>query len=351
MKLKNRSGLADGMAMFSTTKKPLPLSEACLQSVCASLNAPIVHVEGLPAGPARCGIVVYAEQYGDLGMAVVVRSLESGEFVLMRAQESLPPDADPKRALEMVMSHAEGLGFVFDDDMLAGHATHEVRTAALDHWQGLQGSDEVFAASDVASPPEPTPRGDADSPELERMPEMEDLLSAAAEVGEEPVDFEIDELSMGDLDADDLSMHELETGGDELLLEEIAPLEIDDEAIGEVPEGLPSSAAGAPRRRAAGSVAGITEPIELEGAPTSRRAAAPKGEAFAASPLSKFRRPDDARAQAGDGIGSGNPDGAFADTPDDDAAGGSALGRVKIVRMRKARDGRAPARGRVLASY
>ena len=341
MKLKNVAAPADGVAMFSATTQPLPLSEACLQSLCASLNAPIVHMDELPSGPARAAVVVYAEQYGDLGMAVAVRSLEGGQVVLMRAQEPLPPDADPAQALETVMSYAEGLGFVFDEDMLAGNATHETRLAALDHWLRLNGSDEIFETPDVTSPP--APAGAAISPDPERMPEMEDLLSAASDGGGEPVELELDDLSLSDIGPDDL-----ETGSDELLLDEIAPLEIGDEGDlhdeleGDLAEDLQVVASGDARPGPQGARAGaehataeITEPVALGEAPMSQGESAAAGQAFAASPLSKFRRPADDAGDEGDEAG----------------AGGSALGRVKIVRMKKAKDGRAPSRARILASY
>lgn len=355
MRLKNAADPADGVAMFAPSKQPPALSEACLQSLCASLNAPVVHLDALPAGPARCAVVVYAEQYGDLGLAVAVRSLEGGEVVVMRAREPLPPETPPRDALEKAISFAESLGFLFDDDMLGAESSRQTRLAALDHWLKLIGPDEVFAARDVASPPPPA--GGANSPELDRMPEMEDLLSAAAVPGDdEPI--ELEELSIGDLEVGDLEAH-----GDELLLDDIAPLdegEIDELDAGFTlaepagsRRGKPLQAApaadgprkraprGRTRTRATAPPAAGTEPVGPGEARISSRGPAEGRAAFAAKPLSKFRRPDD-----------GPADGAEADAADgDEPGGGSALGRVKIVRMKKARDGSASARGRVLASY
>ena len=364
MRLKHRGDPADVMAMFSATKQPPSLSEASLLCLCASLNAPVVRMDDLPSGPARCAVLVYAEPYGDLGLTVAVRSLEGGEVLVLRSQEPLPPDSDPAAGLEMAITYAEALGFVFDEDMLnGGQASHDERLAAFDHWLKLVGSEEVFAAPDVASPPDPS--GGGESPDPERMPEMEDLLSAAAESegDDEPVELELEELSIGDLGEDELEADVLETDGSELLLDDIAPLD-DDEAFdtadqleeelpGELEEVAASIRQGQGRRPAAAAMAEKTERIEVAAAPSNGAGESAEGRAFAASPLSKFRRPaDDAagaemdEAPAASGHAPEPTEGA-----DDAAAGGSALGRVKIVRMKKSKDGRASARGRVLASY
>jgi len=334
--------------MFSATTQSLPLSEACIQSLCASLNAPVVRVDALPAGPARAAVVVYAEQYGDLGMAVAVRSLEGGEVALMRAQEPLPPDADPAEALELAISFAEGLGFVFDEDMVGADAPLAARHAALDHWQHLVGSDEAFEPPDVASPP--APLGADPVPDPERLPHMEDLLSGAADDDGEPVEIELDELSLGDVGPDDL-----DTDGSELMLDEIAPLEVD---TGQMDDGAarladagrqprsdaaPEAAEGARAQRRAVPEAEITEPSQLDEAPMIVGESAPADAAFAASPLSKFRRPEDEPTTESKG--------GSEDEADEPPGGGSALGKIQIVRMRKSRDGRAPARARVLGSY
>ena len=189
---------SDAVAMFIASPQPLPLSEACLQCLCASLNAPVVHVEGLPVGPARAALVVYAEQYGDLGVAVGIRSLEGGEVVLMRYRESLPMEEGPARALELATSYAEGLGFVFDQDMISPGAPLDAKANAMSHWQHLAASDEAFEAPDVASPPAPS--GAMSLVDPEEMPEMEDLLSASAGANpESPVEMDLDELSLGDV--------------------------------------------------------------------------------------------------------------------------------------------------------
>ncbi len=332
MSLKNTGGRADAVPMFSASSRSLPLSEACLLSLCASLNAPVVRLDGLPTGPARAALVVYAEQYADLGIAVAVRSLEGGEVVLMRHREALPPETGREAALEIAVDYAESLGFVFDQDMIGAGGSLGAKTAALEHWQRLVGSDEKFAASDVASPP--SPEGERVSVDPEQMPEMEDLLWAAAE-GQpaEPVEIELDELSLGHVGADDL-----ETGGDGelVLLEELAPLEIADGVIdaGEH-EFAGADEATAMQRGKAERTEPIVEVETRTSAPASPRARS----AFSPATLSKFRGLDD------DG------EAEEAQAAEESPRGGSALGRIQIVRKRKNEDGRAAARSRIRASF
>ena len=164
------------------------------------------------------------------------------------------------------------------------------------------------------------------------MPEMEDLLSAAADEADgEPVELELEEISLSDIEPG-----ELEGESDELLLDEIAPLEVDEDGDHDLELDSQTDLDDDFDVAIAGSAgAAFTEPTEQGEAPTQQA-----GEAFAGAPLSKFRRPE------------GDAEGATeADAEADADAGGSALGRVKIVRMKQSKDGRAPARARVLASY
>lgn len=336
MSLKNTADRADGQAMFSVSTRPLPLSEACLLSLCASLNAPVVRLDGLPTGTARAALVVYAEQYADVGVALAVRSLEGGEVVLLRHREPLPPETGPEAALELAVSFAEGLGFVFDRDMIGPSGSLTAKTAALEHWQRLVASDEVFETPDVVSPP--SPAGSKISVDPDEMPEMEDLLLAAHDgEGAEPVELELDELSLGHVGPDDL-----ETGGDGdlVLLDELAPLEIADGVIDRGSSELDRGRSdGAPVEAAKRGKAEATEPIvepedrtPADGSPRSRAALSP-------SKLSKFRRPEDElEADA-------------AQEAEQAPRGGSALGRIRIVRKKQSEDGRAAARSRVHASY
>ncbi len=154
---------------------PLPLSEACLQSLCASLNAPVIHIEQLPVEPARAAIVIYAEEYGDFGLAVGMRSLESGQTALYRYRASIPEASEIPAAMEDALSFAEGLGFLFDEDMIAQHPVSG-RQQALAHWERLVGEGEVWTHAAVVEPPAPELTPELASADDELFPPMEELL-------------------------------------------------------------------------------------------------------------------------------------------------------------------------------
>jgi hypothetical protein len=73
-----------------------------------SLNSPVVTVDRLPVGPAAAAIAVHGQ-----GTALLVRSVRTGTVAHFAAA--------PRFGLESALSHAEALGFLFDDEAnLAG---------------------------------------------------------------------------------------------------------------------------------------------------------------------------------------------------------------------------------------
>jgi hypothetical protein len=168
--------------MFLHSKASLPLSEACMQSLSASLNAPVVQTEELAPGPARAAIVIYAEEYGDLRLAVGLRSLENGDVALYTYRDSIQSADEIPPAMEEALGFAEGLGFLFDDDMIdreTGAGRHE----ALEHWNRLMGKGEVFASSGVVGPPTPAGADDGLDSHDALLAPMEDLLRSVEEPG------------------------------------------------------------------------------------------------------------------------------------------------------------------------
>ena len=83
---------ADVTLMFRRLSEPLPLSEASLLALRPALNAPVLNVGFLPVGPARAAIVVFAEEWGGIGLALGIRSNEAGRVAVFRNQESIAPD-------------------------------------------------------------------------------------------------------------------------------------------------------------------------------------------------------------------------------------------------------------------
>jgi len=199
--------------MFRRSSEPLPLSEASLLALRPALNAPVLNVKFLPVGPARAAIVVFAEEYGGIGLAIGVRSNEGGQVVVFRNQEPIDASVPVADALESALSSAERLGFLFDEDMVEGIEGGQGRSEAMALWGRLMGEIEIpFSPAISESAP------DSDSGSVfntaiipEAVPELVLDDVAAVEPLEISLELEADETDI-ELDLDDLSMGEsLET--------------------------------------------------------------------------------------------------------------------------------------------
>jgi hypothetical protein len=164
--------------MFLHCKDPLQLSEACLHGLLPSLNAPVAQVEELPNGPVRAAIVIYAKGYGELGLAIGMRALESGDTALYETREPIENESAIPDAVERALSFAEGLGFLFDDDMI-DRATGTGRPDALEHWNRMMGDEEVYAPGAPAEPPPPSSNPGLPSADQALLPPAEDLHAGA----------------------------------------------------------------------------------------------------------------------------------------------------------------------------
>lgn len=128
--------------MFRRLSDPLPLSEASLLVLRPALNAPVLNVDFLPVGPARAAIVVFAEEYGGIGLAIGVRSNEGGQIAVFRNQEPIDASTNFVDALDPALATAERMGFLFDEDILEGLPGGEGRARALVLWGELMGDVE-----------------------------------------------------------------------------------------------------------------------------------------------------------------------------------------------------------------
>jgi len=105
-----KSGLAgpDTPAMIEPAAGPPATTAQGVHALYVSLNSPVVTVDRLPVGPAAAAIAVHAE-----GVALLIRSVRTGTVAFFGAA--------PRFGLEAALSHAEALGFLFDDEAnLAG---------------------------------------------------------------------------------------------------------------------------------------------------------------------------------------------------------------------------------------
>jgi len=181
--------------MFRRTSDPLALSEASLLALRPSMNAPVLSVDYLPVGPARAAIVVFAEEYGDLGLAIGVRSNESGRIAVFRNQEPIDASTSVAAVLEPAIATAERMGFLFDDDLIAGGASGGGRSDAMQIWAALMGELEDTAAAGADAASSQTVRPDSAGTDGVDDDEEELLLDDLADVdlGEISLDLELGE--------------------------------------------------------------------------------------------------------------------------------------------------------------
>jgi hypothetical protein len=144
--------------MLRRIPEPLALSEASLLAFRPALNTPVLNVEFMPVGPARAAIVVFAEEYGGIGLGLGIRSIEGGQIAVYRNREPLDEGAVLAEVFEPALAAAERLGFLFDEDMIDGMPSDQGRSQAMALWGQLMGDVEVAVVSTAVQPLEtPTP--------------------------------------------------------------------------------------------------------------------------------------------------------------------------------------------------
>lgn len=136
--------------MFRRSSEPLALSEASLLALRPALNTPVLNTEFLPVGPARAAIVVFAEEYGGIGLAIAVRSNEGGQIAVFRNQEPIDASTKLLDAIEPALGTAERMGFLFDEDIIESSPGGQGRMEAMSLWADLMGELETPAVLDLA---------------------------------------------------------------------------------------------------------------------------------------------------------------------------------------------------------
>ena len=125
-----RSG-ADEFGMFLRHDEPILLTEGGIVGLCVSLNRPLVELDNLPAGPARAAIALHRDDSGERALVVAIRSEASSAVIRFAFRGQLNSEAG--RAMEVGLQFAEGMGFLFDEDILAGNLPAAERKA-LETW-------------------------------------------------------------------------------------------------------------------------------------------------------------------------------------------------------------------------
>jgi hypothetical protein len=97
--------------MISAATGPLDATGEGLHALYVSLNSPVVTLGSLPVGPAQAAIAVH----GAAGATLLVRSLRTGTVAYFHADPS-----DARFGAIAALSHAEQLGFLFDEEVGEG---------------------------------------------------------------------------------------------------------------------------------------------------------------------------------------------------------------------------------------
>lgn len=282
--------------MFLSRPDPPAVAESDLRGMCVSLNSPVLNIEELPVGPARALIVLHDVDGVGMALTIAIRSLESGSLAVFAFEGELRRAESPTAVMDGALAFAEGMGFLFDEDVIEFGGPGG-RQRAMCHWHELLGKPVPARAAGAglapaAAPPAvagPGPTASSSAVPLPGLEFDEDILEAAGE-----------------------------------LAPELALDELFDSAPGV------AEAVGVGGESASGPVA-LDEPL-----PGPEPEVAGSGPAL---PLTKFRGPAEAAPQV--------PTGAAGEVKKKgsvkSASGVSPLGRVSVVKVRMGEDGRAKA--------
>jgi hypothetical protein len=143
---------------FLRRTRPLELTAGRMRALRVSLNTPVVATQELPVGPARAAILIHAEPRGGLAITVGVRSLACGSIALYGFEGAISSGL-VNEVMDAALSFAEGMGFLFDDELIGNDTAAQEK--ALVRWHEAIGQAE-------GGPP-------ADALELEPVLELFDL--------------------------------------------------------------------------------------------------------------------------------------------------------------------------------
>jgi len=100
--------------LFTARTAPDPTTTQ-LVSLCCSLNSPIISIPELPVGPASAAIAIHDDLAAGTHITVAVKCRRTDDVALFRAQGENGATADA--FARTVLLWAEGMGFLFDDDL------------------------------------------------------------------------------------------------------------------------------------------------------------------------------------------------------------------------------------------
>ena len=124
--------------MFLRRDEPILPTQESIDGFCASLNRPVVDAEGFAAGPASSAIVLHTTENGERTLSLALRFEDSGALIFFEFQGQL--NSSPSQALDTGLAFAEGMGFLFDEDLVEG-GVPTARRQALEAWCRLIGEE------------------------------------------------------------------------------------------------------------------------------------------------------------------------------------------------------------------
>lgn len=140
--------MADTSGMFLPRETPLELGPEQLMGLRLSLNTPVVSTEEVPMGPARAALAVHRDPGGVPTITLAVRPIQARHAVFYGLNEDLRGEARLAMGVDAALSFGESLGFLFDDDELAG-GSGEPSTEVFALWSSIVGDDELSKVMEI----------------------------------------------------------------------------------------------------------------------------------------------------------------------------------------------------------
>ncbi len=106
--------------MWVLRSESISLGENRLIGLRPSVNAPCLESEDLGGGPIRGAVATLVDSNGLIDLCLPMRGLRSGQAWLYEAETPLAGVSELHDALYEALIFGEGLGFLFDDDLVEG---------------------------------------------------------------------------------------------------------------------------------------------------------------------------------------------------------------------------------------
>ena len=178
-RLKVHLDFADAICMFLPISSEPCIRERAIAAFCAALNTPVVNIEDLETGPARAAILLTTDEYDDPVLLVRVSLISSGQGVTFCCQDDPAQFGGASGAIAAALGFAEGMGFLFDDDLIAeGGPSGPNRAWKI--WSSLVSLDPDPPAIESGSSPTGREDDPTENPPLGRAVEYDEEMTPGA---------------------------------------------------------------------------------------------------------------------------------------------------------------------------